>query len=384
MSFLTAVRFSPRLWLPGMAVALAGSVASYALWQQQQASMDAIAQLRFEQETHLFADALQRHLESHTDLLQGMRGLLIVDPQLRRAEFERVASKLSLARSHPGVKNINFTRYVPGAQRAAFEAQARGDAHMDGSLPVDFAIHPGQVRSEYFVVDFLWPREGNADVQGLEIHSQPDNLESMLRARTSGELAASAPFDLVQETERRTGIMIRLPVFADGVPPGQREAVRFLGTVGVSVRIDDVVQALRGEGHLKRLTLAMSDIGPSGAQAGSAALLFDSTPKPAQAADMERVQEVQVGGRRWRLQFQSAGSFLSAQEARLPWLLGLGGMLITALLTAVVSMLVLRRVRALGDVQQAGVALRESEERFRAVFSQAAVGMAQVDLHSDR
>mgnify|MGYP002350155335 FL=1 len=131
MSFFTAVRFSPRLWLPGMAVALAGCVASYALWRQQQTSMDAIAHLRFEQETRLFAGALQRRMESHTDLLQGMRGLLTVDPQLRRAEFERVASELALERSHPGVKNINFTRYVPGAQRTAFEAQARGDAHMD-------------------------------------------------------------------------------------------------------------------------------------------------------------------------------------------------------------------------------------------------------------
>ena len=384
MSFFTAVRFSPRLWLPGMAVALAGCVASYALWRQQQTSMDAIAHLRFEQETRLFAGALQRRMESHTDLLQGMRGLLTVDPQLRRAEFERVASELALERSHPGVKNINFTRYVPGAQRTAFEAQARGDAHMDGSLPRDFAIHPEQERPEYFVVDFLWPREGNADVQGLEIHSQPDNLEAMMRTRAGGELVASAPFDLHQETERRTGIIIRIPVFAHGTPPGQREAARFLGAVGVSIRIDDVIQMLRAEGYLKGLTLVMSDIGPSGAETGSAALLFDSTSKPAQAADMERVQEVQVGGRRWRLQFQSAGTFLSAQEARLPGLLGLGGMLITALLTAMVSMLVLRRVRALGDVQQAGVALRESEERFRAVFSQAAVGMAQVDLHSDR
>lgn len=49
-----------------------------------------------------------------------------------------------------------------------------------------------------------------------------------------------------------------------------------------------------------------------------------------------------------------------------------------------VSMLVLRRARALSDVRQAGTALSESEARFSAVFHQAAVGFVQVDLDSDR
>ena len=75
MFILAARRRLLGHWLPGLALALAGCAASYALWLQQTASMQSIAQARFAQETRLFADALQRRMESHAELLQGMRGL---------------------------------------------------------------------------------------------------------------------------------------------------------------------------------------------------------------------------------------------------------------------------------------------------------------------
>ena len=370
-------------WLPGLVLAVAGCAASYALWQQQQSSMQAIAQARFGQETRLFAAALQRRMESHADVLAGMRGLLTVNPELRRSEFERVAADLQLQHSHPGVKNINFTRHVAAHERQAFEARARSDAHADGSVPAGFVIHPAQEQTEYYVVDFLWPQVGNEGVQGLEIHSTPAALEALLRARDTGELTASAPFGLLNSDENRFGIMIRLPVFTTATPQ-DGHAPQFLGAVGVSVRMDDVVQAMREQGQLQNLSVSISDVGLAGAVPPTAAQgLFQPTP-PAASGDMARTQDLLIGGRRWLLAFQPTGSFLSIQEQRQPGLLALGGLLTTALLAAAISMLAVRRARALSDVRRAGTALNQSEARFSAVFDQAAVGFVQVDLDSDR
>jgi len=381
MSVFSVALHSPRLWLPGLAVAIAGCATSFALWQQQQASVSSIAGLRLEQETRLFAHALQRRMESHTDLLQGMRGLFTVDARLKRADFERVASELSLRHLHPGVKNINFTRYVPGNQRAAFEVQTRRDAHMDGSLPSGFAIHPAQEQAEHFVVDYLWPPAGNVGMLGFDVHAVPAVLDALRRARDSRAMVASAPIELSGASTPRTGIMIRIPVYAPATT-GVAGEEPFLGAIGVSVRIADVVQALRREGRLQGLALVMHDVGLAGGQSATPQLLYNAD-QPVNAA-AERTQEIEIAGRRWLLAFQPTASPLSAQEERLPWLLALAGLLITALLTAVVSMLVLRRARALDDVRLASTALNASEERFRAVFNQAAVGMAQVDLHSGR
>ena len=371
------------LWLPGLALALAGCTASYALWQQQWASMEAIAQVRFEQESRLFAVALQRHMQSHADLLQGMRGLFTVDPQLRRSDFERVASELSLTRNHPGVKNINFTRYVAGSERKDFEEHTRSDPHMNGSLPKDFAIHPAQQRPEYFVVDFLWPQADNTGVQGFEIHAEPVVLEALLRARDSGAMVASAPFQLFGQNDDRTGVMIRMPVFA-AAAPGEGQAARFLGAVSASLRVHDMVQALHGEGGFKGLSLTLLDVGLAGVAEPAPAAVLYSTAAAAAHGRMVRTQDLRVGGRRWRLEFRPTARFPSSQEERMPGLLGLAGLLVTALLTAFVSMLALRRARALCDVRRAGTALRDSEAGFHAVFNQAAVGMAQVDMNTDQ
>lgn len=300
-------------WLPGLALALAGCGASYALWQQQQSSMRAIAQTRFTQETRLFAAALQRRMESHADVLQGVRGLLTVNPDLRRSEFERVASDLSLQHSHPGVKNINFTRYVAGHERQAFEARARSDAHMDGRLPAGFAIHPAQEQAEYYVVDFLWPQAGNARVPGLEIHSAPAALEALLRARDTGVLTASAPFELLDSDAGRIGIMIRLPVFTTATPQ-DGHAPRFLGAVGVSVHIDDVVRAMRSQGQMQNLAVTISDVGLAGAVPPTPAQALFATTSPPALDGMVRTQDLLIGGRRWLLAFQPTGSFLSSQE----------------------------------------------------------------------
>lgn len=177
----------PLAWAPRSGRGVGRCAASYALYHQQQSSMQAIARVRFEQEARLFAETLQRRMESHADLLQGMRGLLTVSPQLRRADFERVARELDLQHYHPGVKNINFTRYVPGPRRAAFEEQARSDPHLDGDLPRDSP----SIRRPYCPTISWWttsgPRGATAACKGWRsIPSQPTSKPCAVRAIPAG------------------------------------------------------------------------------------------------------------------------------------------------------------------------------------------------------
>lgn len=83
--------------------------------------------------------------------------------------------------------------------------------------------------------------------------------------------------------------------------------------------------------------------------------------------------------RRWQLTFYPTRSFLTASETRLPWLAGLAAAVVSLLLASVVALLVRQRTLALVRAQLSDDARRESEERFRALFNQATVGVAQVD-----
>ncbi len=365
----------PWHWLPAGVVALAGLVASHAVWEHQQRQLDALRQARFERQARSAADVLQQRMLAKTDLLLGMRSLLVVNPGLSRSDFERVAGGLQLEVNHVSVRNLHFTRHVPAGQRSAFEEQARSNAHLDGSLPSSFRIHPALEQPEYFVVDYVWPREGNEPAQGLEIHSQPANLEGMLRARSTGALVASAAFALAQDREDRSAVNLRMPVF---VPAGAGEPPRFLGAVGAIVSVDRMIESLRRRGYLDGLELAVRDIGPTDAPTPQQGRLLYRGG--ALAEGQESVgYSIAVGGRLWRLGFAPANSFAAPQELRQPALFGAGALMITALLTALVGQLTRRRMQALAYARLAGRAARESETRFRAVFNQAAVGMVQVN-----
>ncbi len=371
-----------RHWMAGLGVAALGVAASLWLGWQQADSVEHIGRARFMQEARGFADALSQRIEGHTEIVNGLRGLFTANPRLTRLEFERAASDLEIGQRHPGVRNLSFARWVPGAERAAYEARVRADTSLTSQGYPDFSIRPPGERAEYFVVDYLWPMVGNEGVLGLDISSQPTNLAAMQYSRDSGHTVASAPFDLLQEETHRQGFVIRVPVFdhTAGTPEP-----RFVGAVASTIRVFDLVQALGSQGLLNGISVSMADHGS--ARTGAT----DTTVRPLLAATSAAlpgaqpfVRDLQVHDRRWRLTFYPTRSFLSPTEARLPLWVALGGSLVSLLLASTAGLLVRQRTLALMRAQVSDDARRESEDRFRALFNQASVGVALLDTATGR
>jgi len=360
-----------------MGVAVLGLVVSLWLAQHQAASMAQIEEARFTQETRAFAEALSQRIAGHTEVVNGLRGLFTANPRLSRLDFERAASEMEVGQRYPGVRNLSFTRWVPGREREAYEARVRADTSLSPDGLPQFKIHPPGERAEYFVAEYLWPMFGNEGVLALDISAQPANLAAMRYSRDSGQTVVSAPFDLLQETTHRAGIVIRVPVFD---PTAGTAEQRFVGAVASTLRVYDLVQGLGSQGFLNGIAVAMADLGPVRPDSGDAMVrpLLEQTA-PGLPGARPLVRELGVHDRRWQLTFYPTRSFLTASETRLPWLAGLAAAVVSLLLASVVALLVRQRTLALVRAQLSDDARRESEERFRALFNQATVGVAQVD-----
>jgi len=369
-----------RHWLSGLAVAVLGLLLSWGLAQQQAESVAQVERARFVQEARAFADTLAQRIAGHTEVVLGLRGLFTANPQLSRLDFERAANEIEVGQRYPGVRNLSFTRWVPASEKAAFEARVRADTSLSPDGFPTFAIHPPGDRPEYFVADYLWPMHGNEGVLGLDISAQPTNLAAMHYSRDSGQIVVSAPFDLLQEESHRAGVVIRVPVFD---PTADTVEKRFVGAVASTIRVYDLVQGLEKQGYLNGITVAMADHGPIRAGVGDTAVrsLLEQTDVPLPGAE-PFVRDLEVHDRRWRLTFHPTQSFLSASEARLPLLAGLVGALVSLLLASIVGLLVRQRTLALARAQVSDDARRESEERFRALFNQATMGVAQLDAQT--
>ncbi|WP_291446707.1 EAL domain-containing protein [Acidovorax sp.] len=360
-----------------MGVAALGLVLSLWLAQHQAASMAQIEEARFTQETRAFSDALSQRIAGHTEVVNGLRGLFTANPRLSRLDFERAASEMEVGQRYPGVRNLSFTRWVPGPEREAYEARVRADTSLSPEGLPQFKIHPPGERAEYFVAEYLWPMFGNESVLGLDISAQPTNLAAMRYSRDSGQTVVSAPFDLLQESTHRAGIVIRVPVFD---PTAGTAEQRFVGAVASTLRVYDLVQGLGSQGFLNGIAVSMDDLGPVRPNSGDNAvrpLLEQTAPGLPGARPLVRV--LAVHDRRWQLTFYPTRSFLTPSETRLPWLAGLAAALVSLLLASTVALLVRQRTLALVRAQLSDEARRESEERFRALFNQATVGVAQVD-----
>ena len=363
--------------MAGIGVAALGLVLSLWLAQHQAASMAQIEEARFTQETRAFSDALSQRIAGHTEVVNGLRGLFTANPRLSRLDFERAASEMEVGQRYPGVRNLSFTRWVPGAEREAYEARVRADTSLSPEGLPQFKIHPPGERAEYFVAEYLWPMFGNEGVLGLDISAQPTNLAAMRYSRDSGQTVVSAPFDLLQESTHRAGIVIRVPVFD---PTAGTAEQRFVGAVASTLRVYDLVQGLGSQGFLNGIAVSMDDLGPVRPNSGDNAVrpLLEQTA-PGLPGSRPLVRVLAVHDRRWQLTFYPTRSFLTPSETRLPWLAGLAAALVSLLLASTVALLVRQRTLALVRAQLSDEARRESEERFRALFNQATVGVAQVD-----
>ena len=374
-----------RHWMLGFAVAVLGLWTALWLAQQQARSVASISDARFLHEAKAFSDALAQRMAANTEIVHGLRGLFMVNPVLSRADFERVTRALDVRRRYPGVRNLAFARYVTTEQRPAFEARVRADTSGSPQGLPNFAIHPAGERAEYFVLDYLWPEDGNQGDLGMDIGVQPANLAAMRYSRDTGQTVVSAPFDLVHEEEHRTAVVLRAPVFG---PAGLGEAPPFLGAVASTIRVHDLVEGLRKLGYMHGIAVSITDHGTvhadvSDAKADKGLSLLALTGVPLATAALHTV-DLDVHDRRWRLGFLPTQDFLSPAERRLPMLAGLAGALVSVLLAALVVLLGRQRTLALVQAQVSDDARRQSEERFSAVFKQAAVGMAQIDSQTGR
>ncbi|QIL73026.1 EAL domain-containing protein [Diaphorobacter sp. HDW4B] len=381
MSELPSSRFPLRFWVPGLTVAILGSLGSFALWRHQQNSATDVAQMRFEQEASAYTQTVQRRFQSYMDILSGLQGVLKLNPQLQRRDFEKLASNMELSRRHPGALGVSFTRHVAGADREEFLKRTRGEPSLSGHSTRNFDFKPADFWPEYFVIEYLWPHKGNEGIEGLEMHAQPLNMQAVVRARDTKNIAISAPFSLIQKADTAsTGVVMRMPVFA--ALDALNKDGDFIGTVDVAVSMSDLVDNVKTEGHWEHLALNMNDLGELDADGLLVPLkvpapIYQSAP--AVGADGLRIQkDVHFGGRLWRLSFEHTTPLLSPLERNLPALMAGAGMLLTALLTALVILLSLRRQQALSHADDVNAALLASEERFRTLFGQAAVGIIQV------
>ncbi|HXH07942.1 MAG TPA: CHASE domain-containing protein [Vicinamibacterales bacterium] len=339
--------------------------------------------LQFERRTDGLVQALRDDLEQYVELLHSIGSLYASSVDVDRQEFKTFVSRL-LSR-HPGAQALSWNPRVLDSERAAYEQGARRDGF--GDFQITERNAHGQLvraaqRADYVVVYYIEPHAGNEQALGFDVASDPTRSEALALSRDTGEPRATDPIILVQETQRRVGLLVFLPIYRHGRPhetvDDRRRNLQGYAT-GV-FRIGDMIQAALKGGDAEGLDIRVYDAATSGRDrllydhrrpmAASAAPSVESEPSR-NAAGLQRLIPFDIAGRQWLLQFALTHDFLATQRSWETWTVLAGGMLFTGLLGAFLLVVTGRTVqlqsinnelrREVAERKQAEEALRESE-----------------------
>ena len=311
-----------------------------------------LATAAFELSVDRVADDVVRRIRQPIYGLRGAGGMYAASPRVGRAEFRAYVESRDLLHEFPGVRGFGFIQRVQRGDLERFIAAERQD-----EAP-HFALRQlaDQGHDDLYVVKFIEPMVSNFSAVGLDVGSERIRREAAERAALSGEPTLSAAITLMQDQKPSPGFVLYLPVYRRGADPAtpqqrRRALVGLLYAPIVAAELlSNIHQVAAGdlEFELTDDTAGPSTQGlifSSSANAAPALAASAAAASPA-AGRFATTRTVALPGRTLRLQARSTPQFDAALAFWPPWLLAGSGVLVSALLAALLRQQASGRLRA--------------------------------------
>lgn len=341
-------------------VFLAGMVLTVLAWYAISTMEEEKAHREFAVQAKDTLAAVRQRVNSYVNILHGVRGLFAASSEVSRDEWQRYTAETGLGEHHPGVHSFAFIRYVPLQEKTYFERRVRGDVSVNGRGYPGFAISPPGMREDYFPIEYVEPESRYGALLGTDRGVEPDTRKTLERARDTGQAMASGrlrgPLD---ELEKSRFFLIVMPIYRNGSKLStvleRRAALR--GFVAARIEVETLFKGAVGTGVMESLFFELYDGGDADtpkamvkgnllyAVDGEKALHLDH----AGSSRFTQQGKIEMAGRHWLYYFGSRPDAGGAGVS-LPAVVLLGGAVTSALLFALVLILVTQRQRVTREV----------------------------------
>ena len=340
---------------------------------------DRQASAAFQRDTEKIARDTEQRLKIYFDTLLSIKAIFAVEQDIDRAEFSRYVRELDVKRRYPGFQAIQFVRRVPSDSLGAYAGHVRSDDSLQKGGYPEYKIHPVSLREEHYLIEYNEPMRGNENAFGLDLAALPTHWQALKMGMDSGRVIATERIILVQDNTGQPGFVARAPIYRRGLPltsAAERRAA-IIGFVAIVFRVHDLMGEVIGSSLLEHLYIRVNNTGyidEGGSQLPAVDnLMFDSAGKVGAAKrqpaleGMTRNIVLDVGGRRWLLQFEGHAGSRYSRDATVIAMIAALGLVISILITALIVNLQRRRILA--------QTLRGTLEEQRALQDSAIVGI---------
>jgi len=272
------------------------------------------SRLDFEKKTLQIADSLHSHIHSYIEDLYAIGALFDTSKEIDRYGFHSFVQQF-LDR-HPGIQALEWIPQITHEEKIAFQDKAQQKNYppfLITEKTPDGKIIPARPRSVYFPVYYVEPYEGNEKALGFDLASSPERFETMQKALKSKKPTASPGITLIQETNKKVGILIFLPVFSQ--KKDFNEQIKESSLVGYALgvfKIDNMVEEAIHDSDTSGIEYHIHDVtSPENNQ-----LLYTSATDHTNDS-LTRLQwhtTIEVGKRLWALDFHATDQYLMSQQ----------------------------------------------------------------------
>lgn len=312
-------------------------------------------------------EALETRFHRIDSALVGAAGLVRASSIVSVREWSEYVATIRADRKLPKVEGIGWVSEVRkddgSFARLSKRLESRG-----------FSIHPMSSRNEAFVLRYMAPNDGNLAAIGLDLSFEDNRREMLEQARETNEMVLSRPVVLVQDAEGNVSFVICRPIFGNA-----KMQDGFVSEPGMSGWVVAPFLAKNLFSHLTIKERRDFDLTVySGDTTASEAMVF-STKTAASHAEFSQKKTVQFYGRELTFVWDSTPTFVGLQKTFLPNILGLVGLVLTALVTFSTFTNARRAQKISQEIDERTRELRASMNQTKAIIENAMIGLVFLD-----
>lgn len=279
-----------------------------------------------------FKELLERRYIAHKEAVASLARLIEVTPLMRYDQFEYF-TRITL-QDNQDISALSFNPIVQASFRSQFERDM-ADVGFEQQFRIKQRSAEGQLvdaaeRPTYVPVAFITPLQENRNAVGYDIYSESIRQEAINSAFVTGEIAVTAPVELVQEKAGKVGLLLMHPAMINKVSAYRyAKGGNLLGLSIAVIKMNEFIQIAAASSMLKGLVYQIHDVTPDGRRQ----LLFRSHARLDETHQAYRWKTtIAVANRTWEISVVPTHQYLQLQPTPVAWFISLIGLFISAIL----------------------------------------------------
>ncbi len=326
---------------------------------------------------------LQQRFNAIDGSLSALRRLIEVVPDMSFDQFQYF-TRITLQDSKE-ISALSFNPWVAQTARRDFEkAQAAKLALKSFQIverDAQGALVRAGERSTYLPVGYIAPLDANWLALGFDIDSEKIRREAIARARQSGKPAATQPLQLVQDRQRRTGILLLHPAYRQLFFMADRaESKELIGFAVAVLKVEEMVQLATWNVLPAGMVFHLADhsnhsehVNNANATAAATPLFQSDAGVASPDADYVWRSRLTLADRQWGLSVFPTADYLRQHRSWMALAVGFAGLLFAAVLQLLI----------LGITGRTAVVQRKVDEQTAELRAKSDALLQLVDEHED-